>query len=113
MGIRFHLNCEIGRDKSFHQLTEAYDAVFLATGTYGLMTAGLAHEDAPGVIQALPFLIANTRRVMGLEASADYPWIDLQGKQVVVLGGGDTAMDCLRTSVRRGGGQRDLCLSPG
>ena len=38
---------------------------------------------------------------MGLEASADYPWIDLQGKQVVVLGGGDTAMDCLRTSVRR------------
>jgi len=101
MGIRFHLNCEIGRDKSFHQLTEAYDAVFLATGTYGLMTAGLAYEDAPGVIQALPFLIANTRRVMGLEASADYPWIDLQGKQVVVLGGGDTAMDCLRTSVRR------------
>lgn len=100
-GIQFHLNCEIGRDRSFHQIVEEYDAVFLAMGTYGLMTAGLEHEDAPGVIQALPFLIANTRRVMGLEDSPDYAWTELKDKQVVVLGGGDTAMDCLRTSIRR------------
>nr|VUD30307.1 glutamate synthase small subunit [Raoultella sp. NCTC 9187] len=66
------------------------------------MAAGLEGEDAPGVIQALPFLIASTREVMGLEASGEYPLTDIEGKHVVVLGGGDTAMDCLRTAVRRG-----------
>ncbi|VDR26883.1 Glutamate synthase [NADPH] small chain [Raoultella terrigena] len=54
------------------------------------------------MIQALPFLIASTREVMGLEASGEYPLTDIAGKHVVVLGGGDTAMDCLRTAVRRG-----------
>jgi glutamate synthase small subunit-like protein len=102
MGIHFHLNQEIGRDVAFSDLIENYDALFLGVGTYGLMAAGLEGEDAPGVIQALPFLIASTREVMGLEESAEYPLTDIQGKNVVVLGGGDTAMDCLRTAVRRG-----------
>ena len=102
MGIEFHLNCEIGRDIEFSELMSRYQAVFLGVGTYEVMRAGLEHEDSPGVVQALPLLTASARRVMGLADDAATPWIELEGKQVVVLGGGDTAMDCLRTSVRLG-----------
>lgn len=101
MGIRFHLNCEIGRDIPFSRLLAEYDAVFLGTGTYQLMPAGLENEDAPGVIQALPWLIGSTRKVMGLKEDKRYPCVSMKGKQVVVLGGGDTAMDCVRTAVRQ------------
>ncbi|MCG6364355.1 NAD-binding protein, partial [Vibrio fluvialis] len=62
--------------------------------------------DAPGVYDALPFLISNTYKVMELNNEA--PFIDMAGKNVVVLGGGDTAMDCVRTSIRQGA-SRVIC----
>lgn len=105
MGIEFKLNTEIGRDISLQQVLAEFDAVFVGVGTYRSMKAGLPNEDAPGVYDALPFLIANTKQVMGLPELPDEPYINMAGKQVVVLGGGDTAMDCVRTSLRHGAQQ--------
>jgi glutamate synthase (NADPH/NADH) small chain len=81
-------------------LIDGYDAVFLGVGTYKNMRAGLVNEDASGVFDALPFLISNTYKVM--ELKDPNPFVDMKGKKVVVLGGGDTAMDCVRTSIRQG-----------
>ncbi|SDI62695.1 glutamate synthase (NADPH) small subunit [Ferrimonas sediminum] len=100
MGIEFRLGVDIGTDLPFQQLLDEYDAVFLGMGTYTPMKANLSGEDALGVYQALPYLIANTSQVEDYPCEHDY--VDLNGKQVVVLGGGDTAMDCVRTAVRQG-----------
>ncbi|GGE74795.1 FAD-dependent oxidoreductase [Shewanella carassii] len=101
MGIEFRLGVTVGQDIPFAELLANFDAVFLGMGTYNAMQAGLPGEEAEGVIQALPYLIANTRELMG-QADPAQPYIDLKGKKVVVLGGGDTAMDCVRTAVRQG-----------
>ncbi|MGR5287360.1 FAD-dependent oxidoreductase [Vibrio maritimus] len=99
MGVEFRLNTEVGKDVEMASLVEDYDAVFLGVGTYKNMRAGLENEDAPGVFDALPFLVSNTYKVMDL--GEEQPFIDMKGKKVVVLGGGDTAMDCVRTSIRQ------------
>ncbi|WP_017446413.1 FAD-dependent oxidoreductase [Gayadomonas joobiniege] len=118
MGVEFVLNTEVGKDIQFQTLVDEYDAVFLGMGTYKYMKGGFENEDANGVFDALPFLIANTNRLIGLEKSAD-EYIDMNGKRVIVLGGGDTAMDCVRTSIRQGASEvtcayrRDEANMPG
>jgi glutamate synthase (NADPH/NADH) small chain len=101
MGVEFRLNKEIGKDVTFKSLVDDFDAVFLGMGTYNYMKGGFPGENLPGVYEALPFLISNVNRCLGLEKkSADF--IDMKGQRVVILGGGDTAMDCNRTSIRQG-----------
>jgi len=99
MGIEFRLNTEIGKDVTMDELLKDYDAVFLGMGTYTYMQAGIPGEDLPGVMPALPFLISNVNHCLGFPQDE---FIDMQGHKVVVLGGGDTAMDCNRTSIRQG-----------
>ncbi|WDE12302.1 FAD-dependent oxidoreductase [Thalassomonas haliotis] len=101
MGIEFCLNTNVGIDISFDSLSQEYDAVFLALGTYTDMTGGFDNENAGGVYNALDFLIGNTQQLMGITENAK-PYVNFKGKKVIVLGGGDTAMDCVRTSVRQG-----------
>ena len=100
MGIEFRLNTTVGVDISFDSLLAEYDAVFLALGTYTPMAGGLANEQASGVYEALPYLIGNINQLMGWQT--EHQFVNLKGKNVVVLGGGDTAMDCVRTAIRQG-----------
>ena len=117
MGVCFHLNLEIGHDITFEQLLADYDAVFLGTGAYTFVDGELPGRELDGVHDALPFLIANANRL--LDDQPVPPALDLNGKHVVVLGGGDTGMDCNRTSVRLGAAsvtcvyRRDEASMPG
>jgi glutamate synthase (NADPH) small chain len=101
MGVEFRLGVEIGKDVSFEQLLDEYDAVFLGMGTYTYVKGGFPGEDLPGVHEALPYLISNINAELGFPGS-DEQLISMRGKRVVVLGGGDTGMDCNRTAIRQG-----------
>ena len=97
MGVEFVLNTTIGEDVSMQDLLDQHDAVFMGMGTYTSMTAGIPGEELDGVHVALDFLISNVKNCYDYEAD----FISMEGKKVVVLGGGDTAMDCTRTSIRQ------------
>ena len=101
MGVEFILNTRIGEDKPFQELLDEFDAVFLGMGAYKFIKGGFRGEDLPGVHEALPYLIANIDKELKTE-NPQLAHIDLAGKQVIVLGGGDTGMDCVRTAVRQG-----------
>jgi glutamate synthase (NADPH/NADH) small chain len=101
MGVEFFLGKEIGKDLPFQKLYEDYDAVFLAMGTYTSLEGGFEGEKLPGVFKAIDYLISNTNNLLNIEDETN-KFIDLKNKDVIVLGGGDTAMDCNRTAIRQG-----------
>ena len=101
MGIKFNLGIEIGKDIRFKKLYDDYDAVFLAMGTYTSLEGGFRGEKLQGVYKAIDYLISNTKKLLNMN-SGNSEYINFRGKNVVVLGGGDTAMDCNRTAIRQG-----------
>ncbi len=102
-GIKFKLNCDIGKDITFDDIKIKHDAVLIATGVYKFREINLNNSNFNNVVPALDFLIASNKT--GLKDTVkDFTngRLNANGKNVVVIGGGDTAMDCVRTAVRQG-----------
>lgn len=97
-GIEFVLGCDVGVDISFEKLREKHQAVLIATGVYAARDLACPGAGAQGVTPALPYLIESNKRGLGDVVDGE----TAAGKNVVVIGGGDTAMDCVRTAVRQG-----------
>ncbi|MFC7734524.1 NAD(P)-dependent oxidoreductase [Roseomonas sp. GCM10028921] len=119
-GIVFHLNCEVGRDVTITELREKHDAVLIATGVYKARDIAVPGTELEGVVPAMTFLTASNRKGLGdAVPEFDSGALSAEGKRVVVIGGGDTAMDCLRTSIRQGAAsvtclyRRDKANMPG
>ena len=100
MGVEFQLNTEIGKDIPITQLLKEFDALFLGMGTYTYMRGGFPGEDLEGVIEALPYLVSSINKHLNINVNS-LDFMDMKGQKVIVLGGGDTAMDCNRTAIRQ------------
>ncbi len=102
-GIRIHLQCEVGKDVTFEELRVRHGALFLATGVYRARDITLPGVGLGNIVPALDYLTASNRKGLGDAVPAfDDGMFNAAGKRVVVIGGGDTAMDCVRTAVRQG-----------
>ena len=102
-GVQFVQNCNVGEDISFDAIRGQHDAVLIATGVYKARDLAAPGIGAAGIVPALDYLTTSNRKSFGDEVEAfDSGELNALGKRVVVIGGGDTAMDCVRTAVRQG-----------
>jgi glutamate synthase (NADPH/NADH) small chain len=102
-GVRFRLGCNVGTDRSFEAIRAANDAVLIATGVYRSREIGGPGSGLPGIVRAIDYLTASNRKGFGdAVPEFDSGTLDARARRVVVIGGGDTAMDCVRTAVRQG-----------
>ncbi|PYF11826.1 NAD(P)H-dependent glutamate synthase small subunit/glutamate synthase small subunit-like protein [Rhodobacter viridis] len=102
-GVDFVLNCNVGTDISFDAIRGKHDAVLIATGVYKTRALTDPGADAKGIVRAIDYLTASNKKSFGDDvAEFDDGTLNATGKRVLVIGGGDTAMDCVRTAIRQG-----------
>ncbi len=115
-GAQFNLGIEVGKNLEFEELLEGYDAIFIGIGATKPRRAGIENEDAKGAFMAMDFLVNIQKKLFGEEYNKE---LEAKEKKVVVIGGGDTAMDCVRTAIREGATKavcayrRDAASMPG